>query len=257
MKMMKLVCLISLVAAVAMAQDFQVFDDQSDKLEKWIETRKLISEEREAWRVGKEMLESRIDLVEGESKELTQHTQKIKNSVYSADKELLDLKKEREMLKESTVGLTLVIHELEVRVINLMARSPNAIQEHVKSLLQRIPKERESKLSLSERFQNVIGVLNEVNKFARDITVISEVKQLEDGKTAEVTAMYLGLGAGYYYNDKGNIAGYGYPGEKSWLWEEDKTLVQPVSDAVSIFRNEKPAAYVSLPVEVHEQTPEQ
>ena len=80
----------------------------------------------------------------------------------------------------------------------------------------------------------MIGVLNEVNKFARDITVTSEVKELEGGKTAEVTAMYLGLGAGYYFNDKGNIAGYGYPGEKSWVWEPDETLVQPVADAVTI-----------------------
>ncbi len=251
MKVIILACLMSLATAAAMAQGSQVFDDQSEKLEKWIETRKLVSEEREAWRVGREMLQSRIDLVQGESKELIQHTQKIRSSVYDADKELIDLKHQREILKESIVGLTLVIHELEVRVVDLLARSPKAIQEHVKPLLQRIPKEQDSKLSLSERFQNVIGVLNEVNKFARDITVTSEVKELEDGKTAEVTAMYVGLGVGYYYNDKGNIAGYGYPGEKSWVWEEDKLLVQPVADAVTIFRNEKPAAYVFLPVKVH------
>ena len=131
----------TLVAAASMAQDIQVFDDQSEKLEKWIEARKLISEEREEWRVGKEMLESRIELVEGESKELKEHTQKIKGGVYDADKDLLDLKKQREMLKESTVGLTLVIHELELRVNALLARSPKAIQEHVEPLLQRIPKE--------------------------------------------------------------------------------------------------------------------
>ncbi len=245
----------SLAGAAAMAQDGRIFDEQSEKLERWIEARNLISAEREAWRVGSEMLESRIELVENEGRELAEHTRKILGGVYDADRELLDLQKEREMLKESVVGLTLVIHELEVRVVALLARSPAALQEHVKPLLQRIPKTRESKNTLSERFQNVIGVLNEVNKFARDITVTSEVKLLEDGKTAEVTAIYLGIGVGYYYNDKGNIAGFGYPGTESWVWESDASLVQPVADAVSIFRNEKPAAYVTLPVTVGAKNP--
>ena len=248
MKVMKLIALAGVVAGAVTAQDSQVFDEQSDKLEKWIETRKLISEERETWRVGKEMLESRIELVENESRDLKEQTRKLLGGVYDADKELLDLEKNREMLKESTVGLTLVVHELELRVIDLMERCPMTIREHVKPLLQRIPKTQESKNSLSERFQNVIGVLNEVNKFARDITVTSEVKEIEGGKTAEVTAMYLGIGIGYYYNDKGNIAGYGYPGEKNWVWESDAALVQPVADAVKVFRNEIPAAYVTLPV---------
>lgn len=248
MKVMKLIALAGVVAGAVTAQDSQVFDEQSDKLEKWIETRKLISEERETWRVGKEMLESRIELVENESRDLKEQTRKLLGGVYDADKELLDLEKNREMLKESTVGLTLVVHELELRVIDLMERCPMTIREHVKPLLQRIPKTQESKNSLSERFQNVIGVLNEVNKFARDITVTSEVKEIEGDKTAEVTAMYLGIGIGYYYNDKGNIAGYGYPGEKNWVWESDAALVQPVADAVKVFRNEIPAAYVTLPV---------
>ncbi len=248
MKMIKLAYLISLVSAAAMAQDFQVFDAQSEKFEKWVETRKLISAERDNWRVGSEMLLSRIELVENEGQELTEHTRKLREGVYDADRELLDLRKQRELLQESVVGLTLVVHEIEVRVLALLERCSPAIKERVKPLLQRIPKTRESKNSLAERFQNVIGVLNEVNKFARDITVSSEVKELADGTTAEVTAMYIGIGAGYYYNDKGKIAGYGYPGATNWIWQSDSTLVQPVADAVAIFRNEKPAAYVSLPV---------
>ncbi len=250
MKISALTCLITLLATAAMAQDARIFDEQSEKLEKWIELRKLISEERENWRVGQEMLKARIELVKNERDELVGHTQDIKNTVWAADRELLDLRHNQELLKESTVGLVLVIHEIEQRVTALMARTPAPIREHVKPLLQRIPGSRDSKISLSERFQNVIGVLNEVNKFARNITVESEVRELEGGRTAEVTAMYLGLGAGYYFNEKGGIAGYGFPGEQSWQWEPDAALAGPVADAAAIFRNEKPAAYISLPVKI-------
>jgi hypothetical protein len=105
-------------------------------------------------------------------------------------------------------------------------------------------------MSLSERFQNVVGILNELNKFSREITEATEVRDLPDGSSAEVTVLYLGLGQAYYCNAKSGVAGVGRPGEKGWVWEPRNDLVAAVADVIAVYRNEVPAVYVGLPVEV-------
>jgi hypothetical protein len=108
---------------------------------------------------------------------------------------------------------------------------------------------KEIKMSLSERFQNVIGVLNEMNKFSREITVASEVRDVEGEGSAEVSVVYLGLGQAYYTNVKGGLGGVGRPGAEGWQWEVRDELIGLIADVIAIHRNEKSAGYILLPFE--------
>ena len=75
-----------------------------------------------------------------------------------------------------------------------------------------------------------------------------EVRELANGSKAEVTVMYLGLAAAYYYNAASGLAGVGRPdGESGWVWEPRNELARAVADAVAIYRNQKAAGYVLLP----------
>ena len=97
---------------------------------------------------------------------------------------------------------------------------------------------------------NVIGILNELNKFNYEITVTSEVQKLNSGESIEVTAMYLGLGQGYYVNANGTIAGVGSPSAEGWSWESADEAAAEIKDAISILKNEKIASFIPLPVKV-------
>jgi hypothetical protein len=108
----------------------------------------------------------------------------------------------------------------------------------------------ESKLSLGERFQNIIGILNEVTKFNREITVRSEVRTLPDGSSAEVTAMYVGIGQAYYVNAAGDIAGVGTASAEGWIWTPTNEAAAKIMDAIAILNNEKVADFVQLPVTI-------
>ena len=59
-------------------------------------------------------------------------------------------------------------------------------------------------MTIAERYQNVVGVLNEVNKFNQDIHVVSELMELPDQPSvkAQVRAIYFGLGQAYYVTPK-------------------------------------------------------
>ena len=123
--------------------------------------------------------------------------------------------------------------------------------ERVERLSQRLPERgQETKLSLSERFLNIVGILNESNKFHREITPASEVRSLGDGRTAEVTALYVGLGQAYYVTANGDSAGVGRFAGDAWVWEPVDEAAPAVAEAISVLNGEVAPAFVQLPIRV-------
>jgi FtsZ-binding cell division protein ZapB len=220
------------------------------KLEKWIEVRSLMSREKEEWRVGREVLQNRIALVETELESLQAKTAACEKEITEADARRADLVEENESLKRAAGGLQTALPDMEQRLLELLRVLPEPIQERVRPLSQRIPKEKESKLSLSERFQNVVGVLNELNKFSREITVTSEVRDLQDGTRAEVQVLYAGLAQAWYSSNNGTLAGVGRPGADGWVWQENNRMASEVLEAIAMYRNEKAAAYRELSIQI-------
>jgi FtsZ-binding cell division protein ZapB len=223
-----------------------------EALEKWVETRQVISKEKQEWAFAQEMLNERIELVQNEIKSLREKIAKAEQSISEADKKRSELVEENEKLKSAADTLKTIVTKFESRTGALNKKLPEPIRERIKPLSQRLPEDpNETKLSLSQRFQNVIGILNEVNKFNRgEITVTSEVRTLADGSVAEVTALYVGLGQAYYTNNDGTIAGVGRPSEDGWVWEPANDAAGRISDAIAILQNEQVASFVPLPVKI-------
>lgn len=251
-KVMTLAALLLLGSAAASFADQPVdLEDTKAKLEKWVEARELISKEKQQWRAEKSVLKDRIDLVAGEIDSLQDKARQAKVDINDADKKREKLVIENEGLKTAAASLKEEIVALELKANQMLAVLPDPIVSRVKPLSQRIPADpQHTDLSLSERYQNVIGILNEVNKFAREITVTSEVRTMADGTSAEVQTLYVGIGQAYYCNLKGTVAGYGRPGAEGWQWVEDDALAPQVAEAISVFNNEVAAAYVPVPVEI-------
>jgi hypothetical protein len=226
-------------------------EQQRSALEKWIELKLLLSREREDWRAGKRTLEDRVDLLRTEVDAWREKTMQATNELVGTEAKLAELNARKAELKAGTADLVPFISGLEARLRTQLQRCPAPFQDRVRPLSQRMPAQPETTtLSLSERFQNAIGILNEMAKFGRELTEVSEVRDLPDGSRAEVTVLYVGLGQAYYCNEKGGLAGIGRPSDNGWIWEARNDLVGDVSAALAIYRNEKAAAYVALPAEV-------
>ena len=220
-------------------------------LEKWVETRRAISQEKQDWALSKEMLNERIELVQREITSLQDKIDQAKQGITEADTKRAELVEENEKLKEASETLKGIIVKIEARTIELNKRLPNPLSEHIRPLSQLLPADpSQTKLSISQRFQNVIGILNEINKFNREITPTSEVRTLADGSAAEVTTVYIGLGQAYYVGANGTVAGVGRPSENGWSWEPVNDAAGEITDVISIMKNEKVASFVPLPVKV-------
>ncbi|VGO21405.1 DUF3450 family protein [Pontiella sulfatireligans] len=248
--MKKYIITILAVSSVAAGVQAEELSRTKESLSKWVETRKLISEEKYKWELECEMLGDRIDLVRFERDALSKKIHETQSLITDADKKHEDLVKEKDTLKNASATLVNRIFILEREVLALLPTLPEPVQERIKPLSQRIPKTDETDLSLSERYQNVIGIINDLNKGAGEITVVSEVKKLSDGSAAEVQTMYIGYAAGYSCNNNGDVAFVGRATSQGWRWEQDDTIAQRIADSISVLKNEKVAAFIEMPVRV-------
>ena len=225
--------------------------DARDKLSKWVEAQQILSREREDWELGKDVLEQRIALVGGETEDLRGRIEELRQGIGDTDRRRREIEVDNASLRDASAALANGIEGLESKTRELVARLPDPIRDRVRPLSQKIRKDPGgSGQSLGQRFQNVVGVLNEVNKFNRDITVTSELRALPDGGTVEVTAVYVGLGQAYYVSRDGSAAGFGRPGPDGWDWVPSDDLGPAVARTIAILQNEEVPAFVPLPVEL-------
>lgn len=218
---------------------------------RWFDTRRLISKEKQDWVLGKEMITQRIDLVKQEIATLRERIAETEQTIADGDRKHTELVEENERLAKAADVLARALGELEARTRRLVARFPEPLREHVQPISQAIPEDPAgSRQSLSQRLQNVVGVLNEADKYNRNVTVSSEVRTLEDGSQAEVTALYVGLGQAYYVTARADAAGIGTASAEGWTWRPANEIAADVAHAIAVLQNEQEAAFVQLPVRV-------
>lgn len=215
---------------------------------KWIETQQIISKERKDWQQGKEILSGRVELIKKELGTLEEKITQAQSSVTEANKKREALLAENEQLKTAGAELANAISHMESEVRRLFKTIPEPIQTKLQPLYQRIPEDaKQTRISIAERFQNVLGILNELNKANNEITVNYEVHNLADGKPAEVKAIYIGLGQAYYVSARGE-AGIGRPSPEGWIWEPSQNIAPEVLQALEIIQGKHSPVFVPLPV---------
>jgi septal ring factor EnvC (AmiA/AmiB activator) len=250
------ICLVC-TAATPVQQPVQQGGDKVEgartAIEKYVETKRILSKEKRDWALGKEMLTERMAVVRREIESLRAKIADADRSIADADKKRADLAERNKALDAAVEDLRAALGPLETRTKELLARLPESVGERasVRLLSQRLPeKPEETKATTGERFMNIAGILNELNKANREVAVASEVRALDDKTTTQVTALYVGLGQGYYCNGAATIAGFGGCGTGAWTWTAANDAAAAVAAAIAILKNERVAAFVALPVRI-------
>ncbi len=225
-------------------------------LEKYYETQELISKEESDWELGQEILQDRISLVRDQIAELEEKTSEEEAKITEADKERETLQVELADLKEVEKIQSDKILLVEQRVGRLVERFPAPLQEKVRPLVERLPEKgmapEDIKLSISQRFQNVLGILNEVNKFHADVLLAQERRTISGDRLAEVSTLYLGLGQAFYAGsgETAGEAGTGVPGPEGVEWTRRSDAADELGLLIRINNNEAEPVYVPVTVTV-------
>ena len=217
-------------------------------MSKWIETQQIIAKERKDWQQGKEILLGRLDLIKQEVSSLEEKIAQAQSNVAEADRKKAELVAETDHLKAVDKQLADTVAGMESEVRRLAKAIPESIRTRLQPLFQRIPEEgATTRVSNAERYQNVLGILNELNKANSELTVSFEVRNLSDGKPAEVQAIYVGLSQAYFVSARGE-AGIGRPTLDGWTWTPSPAVAADVLMAFEILQGKHSPVFVPLPV---------
>jgi hypothetical protein len=217
---------------------------------RWLATQQMIAREKKDWQQARELLVARIDLVGKEIAAVEAKLAEAEAALRDLAQRRAGLAAESGDLKRAADRLAGVLQGLEARVRALHPALPPPLQERIAPLFERMPEDpKTARVSLAERYQNVLGVLNEVNRGNAEITLASEIRTLADGRPSEVRTVYVGLGQAYYVSPRGE-AGVGRPSAAGWTWEPRDDLARGVTEVVEILQNKGHPRFVPLPVDI-------
>ena len=223
-------------------------------LGKWVETRQILSREEKEWQQGREILESRIQIVRNEIAQLREKMGEVRQDGSKEAADRSRLAGDKDEIRRTTTVLAEQVGDLESKVRRLSGALPPSLREKVQPLLDRMPAEgagagTPGSVTLAERFQNVLGILNEMNRINSEITVATEIRPLSDGRPSEVKTVYIGLGTAYFVSARGE-AGIGHPSESGWVWQPANELAPAVNEVLEILGNRISPRFVPLPADI-------
>ena len=220
-------------------------------VEKWVEARQLLSRTRTDWEAEREMLQQTKALLQRELAAIDEQFSKLDTNNVQVEKERLQAQDTLKSSLDHLEGVHRFARDFEVRLRALVPRLPEPLQEQLKSMLARLPEDQtNTKMTAAERFQVIVAILNEMDKFNTGLTIASEKRKNDRGEEVAVETVYVGLGAAYFVNEAGDFAGLGTAGPTGWEWSVKNELASTVREMVRIYRNERPARFLSLPATI-------
>lgn len=248
---------LGLALALAVAAGARAAEEGADvgafrvKMEKWVETRQIISEEQSDWEVEQETLKATRDLLKQEKEALTNEIAELESSSTAADEERRQLLLQRGEYQRASAALEERIRTLELAVLALAPRLPEPLQRKLDLLLVQIPEDPEStRLQLGQRLMNVLGVLAQAEKFNGTATFVGETRAVGDQKM-QVRTLYWGLGQAVYVDAQAETAGIGRPGPDGWVFSSEPALAGKAKRLLDIYEGNVDAIeFVTFPVEI-------
>ncbi len=247
-------CLALLAACAVPAIADQSIGDFRSKMEKWVETRQIISEERTDWEADRETLRATQRLLKQRKAALESDIAELDATSTVADDDRRELLLSRAEYQRSAQVLKDRIRGMEEAVLALAPQLPLPLQDKLEMLLVQIPDNPETtKLQLGQRLMNVLGVLAQAEKFNSTATFVGETRPLEDGQRVQVRTLYWGLGQAVYVDTPGRIAGIGRPGLDGWTFSNDESVAEEAKLLLDIYEgNVDTIEFVTLPIETDE-----
>ena len=237
-------------AAPAAAKAAPTLDETRLTLSKWIETQQIISKERNDWQQGKEILQGRIELVGKEVGILKDRIKQSEAAVEESNKKRDELVAENDALKASGAQLGEAVTLMEGQLRKLMKQMPEPVATKLAPLMQRMPVDpSNTRVTVAERFQNVLAMLSELNKANSELAISYEIRKFADGSSGEVQVIYVGLAQAYYISPRGD-AGIGRPGEDGWTWTPAPEAARSILSTLEIIQGKESPAFVPLPITI-------
>lgn len=216
------------------------------QLEKWVETKQLISRERSGWQAEKAMLSDLNSIRRKEIAQLEEFITAAGERVAEIDRRRAEFIDEEKELKEWRKTLETKVDELEETIRPLLPRLPAPLREKVAESVNRLQSPDPS-APLQNRARDLLLVLQATLEFHSTLTLDGDIREI-DGERREIDVLYLGLTQAWYADATGRYGGFGIATDNGWNWVEENRLARRIRKAIEIQQRTLPPEFVELPV---------
>ncbi|MEZ5489519.1 MAG: DUF3450 family protein [Gammaproteobacteria bacterium] len=231
------------------AYSAELLDETRTTIREWVETEQAISHEKSQWREERASLTTLLSILRAEEETLNEEIALAQDIASRADEERLVLVEQLSSYQEVSALLEVLISDYERQLKIIESYLPQVLRSELQPRLNRLQQERTSH-SLSERTQNVLNILAEIESFDSRITLASELISVEQDQSIEARILYLGLSKAFFVNESATISGYGSPFDTGWQWRTDETLSGSIVRAIDVYETRLTPQLVTLPLKV-------
>lgn len=247
----KFICAIAAAVCILPAYGDDPIGETRNVLDQWVETNQILSEEKSDWRLEKSILEDTQVLLQKELDRMNAAIDDLEATATAADADRAALSEEKDKQTAAAAVVKSNIGALETKVKAIIKTLPKPLVDKIKPLIRRLPNDpNNTKLSLGERVQNVVGILSQADKFNSTITLSNESREIAEGKVVQVTTLYWGLAQAYFVDNAGSYAGVGKPGAEAWEWTEIEGVGPQIKQLLDIYEGIEEIKFVEIPASI-------
>ena len=247
----KIVIALSVSSLLVSSYAQDKIDAARETLNRWVETRQIISETKSDWALEKSILQDSEKLLSSELERLSAALEELDVTATASDEERTKLAAEKEVLGAAAAVVEANVGSLETQVKAIVQTFPEPLIDKIKPLIRRLPEDStNTKLTLGERVQNIVGILSQADKFNGTITQTSESREINGGRVVEVRTLYWGLGGAFYVDASGEYAGVGYPGSEGWDWPQIEGAGPQIKRLLDVYEGSDDIQFVEVPAHI-------
>lgn len=220
-------------------------------IRQWVQTERLLSEEKNTWKVEKQRMQDLLDLYQKELKLLNDEIEKAGASAGLVDDRKGKLESELKEFRDAQRLLADTLARLLPRMRSLISQLPTPLQDELRTDIDFLQSP-EALAKPRDVLKSMLAVLSGAGRFNRSITIAEETRELSSGKKMIVNVLYLGLARAYFATTSGDTAGIGTPGKGRWQWKDKPGLADDVRRAIAVYQKDKQPQLIQLPVGVVE-----
>ena len=215
----------------------------------WVATEKLISEEETEWELEKSSLLDLQQALGAEIAELDGKLAETEEEAVGAAKQRSDLLARKDAAKQATQSLHQGLDRAVAKVDRAFSLLPTPVADRLAPYRKKlVPGKGIPTPPLRQRVDALVSLLQAMQNFHRSVTLERQEFTLDDNQSREFQVMYFGLGAAYFVNESGTVAGYGQPGESGWQWTRSDGLAREISTGVDMLNNRAMPRFLELPL---------
>ena len=248
-KFLQTVILTQLAFLIVSASLSAQIKDTHKIIEEWIETKLIISEETAKWESEKAALTDLQDALSQEIEQLDKSLEMFQKEETTIEEERSKLTARREAAQKSTRNIFDELEKLRSEIDSIFKILPTPLGNKLITFREKLE---DQDLPLRKRLEIAVSILQSVHLFNRSVTM-ERIEFTLEGKSREFMVIYFGLGAAYFVNESGTIAGYGKSNDEGWEWTRMDSLAPEVSNGVDLMKNRALPSFLELPLPAPER----